>query len=49
MIELYSIVKLKDGRIGTVVDMLGPLYIVDIGTSPDDWDTIVVEPDEIIT
>jgi hypothetical protein len=47
MIEKYTKVKLKDGREGVVVDYLGPDYIVDIGTSPENWDTILAKPYEI--
>ena len=48
-IELYSTVRLKDGREGAVVDMDGPAhYLVDIGTSPADWETISVPASEIL-
>ena len=47
-IELYSSVRLKDGRTGAVVDMAGPdHYLVDVGSSPKDWETICVHKDEI--
>lgn len=47
-IELYSHVRLKDGREGAVVDVDGPEhYLVDIGSSPKDWETISVSADEI--
>lgn len=47
MIELYRKVILKDGRAATVVETLGTDYIVDVGTSPADWETIVVKESEI--
>ncbi len=48
-IELYSHVRLKDGREGAVVAMDGPgHYLVDVGSSPDDWDTVSVPESEIL-
>ena len=47
MYKQYTKVKLKDGRIATVVDYYGPDYIVDVGNSPKNWDTIVVKAEEI--
>ncbi len=43
----FDVIKLKDGRTGTVVDFLGNDYVVDIGTDESNWDTIVVSEDEI--
>ncbi|MBQ9142440.1 MAG: hypothetical protein IJX63_11740 [Lachnospiraceae bacterium] len=43
----YDVIKLKDGRDGTIVEILGPDYIVDVGSSPEDWETILVKADEI--
>ena len=40
-------IRLKDGRDATMVDTLGDDFIVDVGTSPDNWDTIMVSPYEI--
>lgn len=40
-------VKLKDGRVATVVDTLGEDFVVDVGTSLDDWDTIIVSANDI--
>lgn len=48
-IKLYSTVRLKDGREGAVVDMDGPdHYLVDVGSSPKDWETISVPASEIL-
>lgn len=47
MIEKYKRIRTKDGREGTIVDYLGPDYIVDIGSSPEDWDTILVKAEEV--
>lgn len=47
MIDKYKKVKLKDGREGVVVDHLGTDYIVDIGSTPEDWDTVLAKQDEI--
>ena len=45
---LYDIVKLKDGRVGCIVDISGDVgYIIDIGDSPKDWETIVVRKEEV--
>ena len=35
-------IKLKDGRDATMVDTLGDDFIVDVGTSPDNWETIMI-------
>lgn len=43
----FERVKLKDGRIGTVMDHAGPDYVVDVGESEKDYDTILVKPEEI--
>ena len=40
-------IRLKDGRDATMVDTLGDDFTVDVGTSPDNWDTIMVSPYEI--
>ena len=48
MIEKYTNITLKDGRTRIVVDMLGSDYIVDVGTSPEGWDTVIISPDDII-
>ena len=44
----YSKIELRDGRTGYIVDTLGPDYIVDVGESAEDWDTIIVKEDEIV-
>lgn len=42
-IEQYDTVRLKDGRIGTAVEVFGDDEIlVDGGCSPQDWDIISV-------
>lgn len=43
----YDTVKLRDGREGTIVEILGPDFIVDVGSSPEDWETIFVKCDEV--
>lgn len=46
--EQYQRIKLKDGRDGIIVEVLSPAdFIVDVGSSPEDWDTIMVKADEI--
>ena len=49
MYKLYDNVKLKDGRVGCIVDVSGDVgYIVDIGESPKDWETIAVRKEDIL-
>lgn len=43
----YDNIKLKDGREGIIVEVLGLDYIVDVGTSPEDWETIFVKADDV--
>lgn len=43
----FDEIKLKDGRQGTIVDTMGPDYVVDIGEDESDFDTIIVKPEEI--
>lgn len=48
MIKQYDTVRLKDGRIGVVVEAFdGKDFLVDVGSSPEDWETISVLIDEI--
>ena len=43
----FDEIKLKDGRQGSVVDTMGPDYVVDIGEDEAEFDTIIVKPEEI--
>ena len=43
----FDEIKLKDGRQGTIVDTMGPDYVVDIGEDESEFDTIIVKPEEI--
>ncbi len=43
----YDVVRLKDGRIGTIVEIFDTTCIVDVGNSPEDWETIEVERKDI--
>lgn len=49
VISQYDEVLLKDGRKGAVVEVFGDqdLFEVDVGSSPEDWETISVHRDEI--
>lgn len=47
MYKEFERVKLKDGRIGTVMDHAGQDYVVDVGETEEDYDTILVKPEEI--
>lgn len=43
MIKQYDTILLKDGRTGVVVEVFGEKdFIVDVGSSPEDWETIDV-------
>lgn len=48
-IKEFDHVVLVDGRDGAVVEVLGEqdLFLVDIGSSPADWETIEVKRNEI--
>lgn len=47
-IEQYDTVILKDGREAVVVEKFdAQTFLVDVGDSPEDWDTIPVTIDEI--
>lgn len=43
----FDEVKFKDGRVGTIMDTLGPDYIIDVGETEKDYDTIMVKAEEI--
>ena len=43
----YDTVILKDGRIAAVVEIFDDECIVDVGSSPEDWETITVKKDDI--
>ncbi len=46
--ELYDDVILKDGRVGCIVDISGDVgYVVDVGDSPKDWETIAIRKEDI--
>lgn len=45
--QIFDRVKLKDGRSGTIMDMMGLDFVVDIGQSDEEYDTILVKPEEI--
>ncbi|WP_424349251.1 hypothetical protein ACPBEH_11285 [Latilactobacillus sp. 5-91] len=42
-------VELKDGTVGTIVNINAPgeSYELDIGTSPEDWETVTIKHDRI--
>ena len=44
----FDSIILKDGRVAAIVDFVGDYYIVDVGSSPEDWDTIEVREEEIV-
>ena len=47
-IKQYGEILLKDGRTGVIVEIFGETdFLVDIGDSPEDWETISITIDEI--
>ena len=47
-IEELDVVLLKDGRRATIVEKLSETdFLVDVGSSPEDWDTIFISLDNI--
>lgn len=48
-LKQYDHVILKDGREGAAIEIFGDgdLIMVDIGSSPKDWETIEVSMDDI--
>ncbi|MCH5186824.1 MAG: hypothetical protein J1F63_00370 [Oscillospiraceae bacterium] len=47
-IKQYDAVLLKDGRSGCVVEAFdNKQFIVDVGSSPEDWETIDASIDDI--
>ncbi len=48
VVEQYDWVRLKNGQLATVVEVLSDKdFIVDIGSCPDDWDTVFLSIDDI--
>ena len=49
MIKQYDEIRLKDGREGCAVEVFGDgtEVLVDVGSSPKDWDTIRVTCDDV--
>ncbi|MBO5485864.1 MAG: hypothetical protein J5988_02885 [Eubacterium sp.] len=48
VIKQYDIVRLKDGREAAVVEAFdNKEFIVDVGSSPKDWETITVGIEDI--
>ena len=43
----YDSVLLKDGRKGVIVEIFEDACIVDVGSSPKDWETIDVKKEDI--
>ena len=45
----YQTVLLKDGGQATIVEIVGSSYIADVGSSPSDWDDIVIKDEDIVS
>lgn len=49
IVKQYDDVLLKDGREGNVVEAFdNRVFLVDVGSSPKDWETISVNIDDIM-
>ena len=49
LIKEYDTILLKDGRKAAVVEILDDThFLVDVGDSPTDWDTIDAPIDDIV-
>ena len=49
LIKEYDTILLKDGRKAAVVEILDDThFLVDVGDSPTDWDTIDATIDDIV-
>lgn len=47
-IELFDSVKLKDGRLASIIDVLSETdFDADVGSGPSDWETITISIDDI--
>lgn len=50
-VKEFDTVRLRDGRVGSVMEVLGDqeAFIVDVGSSPKDWETLYdVKPEDIV-
>ncbi len=48
VVKQYDTVLLRDGRVAAVVEAFdNQAFIVDVGSSPEDWETIDVTIDDI--
>ncbi len=47
-IKKFDHVVLKDGRDGAVVELMDTYALVEVGSSPEDWETVKVELGEIV-
>jgi len=45
--EIFTKILLTNNKTGIIVDYLGPDYVVDIGSTEDEYDTIIVTAEEI--
>lgn len=48
-IREFDEIRLKDGREASVVEVVGDQawFVVEVGSSPADWETLDVYPDQI--
>lgn len=50
IIKEFDTIRLRDGRVGSVMEVEGDqaAFIVDVGSSPKDWETLYdVKPEDI--
>ena len=43
----YDVVKLKDGRVATILEIFETACEVDVGDSPEEWETTTVDKKDI--
>jgi len=50
MINQYDRVLLKDGREGSVVEILGDqdIFLVDVGSAPGEWQNLTLKRSDIV-
>ena len=47
-IKLFDAVKLKDGRVASIVEVLSDTdFDADVGIDPSDWETVTININEI--
>lgn len=45
--QIFDKIRLKNGKDGIIVDKMGPDLVVDVGKNNEEYDTILVKPEEV--